>query len=67
MAYNFAVESSERDTYTDCTSRAIIGRIRRDGKVPVTFVFPLSGRTFRKLINKNELEEKTKGYVISYK
>ena len=33
-----------------------VGRVRRDGKIPVKFNFPLSGRTINKLLTPEKLE-----------
>jgi hypothetical protein len=44
--------------------RAVIGPLRRDGRFPVTFVYPISGRSIRKLIPAAELETVTAGYAV---
>jgi hypothetical protein len=45
--------------------RMFIHPLRRDGKFPVSFVFPLSGRCIKRLLSPDQLEaERAKGYLV---
>ena len=56
----------DKMTQPDIPPRAYIDPVRRDGKVLVTFVFPLSGRKIKKLIPVAQVQEKTKDYSVIY-
>jgi len=34
-----------------------VGRVRRDGKIPVQYVYPLSGRRFLKIVTAERFKE----------
>jgi len=44
--------------------RAYVHPARKDGRHPVTFVYPVSGRRIRKLIPADRLDAMTRGYVV---
>ena len=44
--------------------RAFVHPARKDGRHPVTFVFPISGKTIKKLIPASELEATIAGYQV---
>ena len=45
---------------------AYIKHPRKDGLIPVTFVFPLSGTRIKKLVKPSELSAKIEGYEVTY-
>ena len=44
--------------------RAFVHPIRKDGKYPVTFVYPVSGTRLKKLIPAADLDAKLVGYDV---
>ncbi len=46
--------------------KAFVHPVRKDGKRPVTFVFPISGARIKKLIPAAELEKATAGFIVVY-
>ena len=50
-------DDSIRERFANTKPIIYVGRVRRDGKVKVQYVYPLSGRRFTKIITQERLAE----------
>lgn len=63
------MSNHDGNPFAGCTAppptTATITALRRDGKLAVSFHFPISGRTIRKVLTPAQVHE-LRGYVVSW-